>query len=228
MKHILSCLFFSGLSILLLGGCNQPASEKTGSGGTEEMVKLLQTISRSNYNYQNDFSPQAKIEYFHASLRDVDNIRDSTGLQLLLVHALLEAGKENEAVEVGEKLIERLKLIGPNPPLVILKTLAISYMRLGERANCVGDHSAESCIFPIRGSGIQKYTTGSEKAIELYREIIRRDPGDTESRWLLNIAYMALGKYPAAIPPDLLIQDLGSDTSSLVKPFTDMTKHLQK
>lgn len=225
MKHILSGIILSGLGVFLLMGCSEPAPKTSATGGNEEMIQLLQTVSKNNYNYKNDFCSQAKISYFQASLSDVDNIRDSTGLELLLIHSLLEEGKENDAVELGEKLVERLKLIGPNPPLVILKTLAIAYLRLGERMNCVRDHSAESCIFPIKGAGIQKYTTGSEKAIALYDQIIRRDPGDTESRWLLNVAYMALGKYPQAVPQDLLITGLGSDTSSLVKPFIDMGVH---
>jgi hypothetical protein len=37
---------------------------------------------------------------------------------------------------------------------VALRTLALAYLRLGERINCIKDHSGQSCIFPIAGSGV--------------------------------------------------------------------------
>jgi hypothetical protein len=186
------------------------------------MAKLLGTISKKNHSHKNDFCSEAKIEYFQASLNSTNNYRDSVGLQLLLTHALLEQGDERDAVKVGEQVIERFKLFNPDPPLVLLKTLGIAYLRLGERVNCVNDHSAESCIFPIKGSGVQKYTAGTEKAIEIYKEVLRRDSADLESRWLMNVAYMALGKYPDEVPPKFLLEGLGADSAAIVKPFIDL------
>ncbi|MBL7696777.1 MAG: CRTAC1 family protein [Chitinophagaceae bacterium] len=186
------------------------------------MAELLARVAKKNYTYKNDFCAQAKIEQFRASLPNAINMEDSAGLELLLTAALLERGEEEQAVEQGEKLRAQLEHYGPNIPVVVLKTLAICYLRLGERVNCVKNHSLEACIFPIRGTGVQKYTTGSEKAIEVYKEILDRDPNDSESKWLLNVAYMALGRYPQDVPQKHLIAGLGTDTSQLVKPFTDL------
>ncbi|MBL7699048.1 MAG: CRTAC1 family protein [Chitinophagaceae bacterium] len=219
MRHIVSGIIYSGICILLFATCDQPAAINR---GTEEMVKLLRKISKENFTPGNDFCSEAKINYYQASFKNTSHFRDSVLIYLQLTHALLEHGDEKQAVEVGEKMVERLKQDFREPPLIALKTLAIAYLRLGERLNCVNDHSAESCIFPIKGSGIQRFTSGTEKAIDIYKEVLQRDPADGESKWLLNVAYMALGRYPNDVPPKLLLKDLGTDTSSLIKPFIDL------
>jgi hypothetical protein len=43
-------------------------------------------------------------------------------------------------------------------------------------------------------------------AIELYKIILSKYPDDLQSRYLLNIAYMTLGKYPAEVPKEWLIE----------------------
>jgi hypothetical protein len=50
-----------------------------------------------------------------------------------------------------------------------------------------------------------------------------------ESRWLLNIAYLAIGKYPFGCTGKALNSRLNSPDSIAVKPFTDlaMQKGLQ-
>lgn len=83
----------------------------------------------------------------------------------------------------------------------VIDLLALAWLRLGEQQNCIFNHSAESCLFPIRGEGLHTLTQGSEKAIELYEQLLNDwRPDDMESVWLLNIAYMTLGKHPGGVP----------------------------
>ncbi|MBK8522032.1 MAG: CRTAC1 family protein [Chitinophagaceae bacterium] len=79
-------------------------------------------------------------------------------------------------------------------------------MRKGELENCAANHNAQSCIIPIQGGGIHRLTSGSENAVELYKQILTKFPDDLQSRYLLNIAYMTLGKYPAEVPKQWLIE----------------------
>ncbi len=223
MKYIMPGALRSGVCLLLFISCNLDSATNTSDdNGTQAMKELLTSISKNNFTPKNDFCSAAKIQYFQASFSTANSFRDSAMLQVLLTNALLEHGDEQEAVNIGEKLLARCRKTMTFPPLSLLKTVAISYLRLGERVNCVNDHSSESCIFPIQHDGIQKFTFGTERAIELYRELLKRNPNDSESRWLLNVAYMALGKYPKGVSPDLLIPDLGSDTLAGIKPFTDL------
>lgn len=83
--------------------------------------------------------------------------------------------------------------------------LAISYLRLGEQKNCLADHSAASCLFPVRGQGIHEAKEPSRKAITLYTQMLHRRPDDLQARWLLNLAYMTVGEYPQQVPKQWLL-----------------------
>jgi hypothetical protein len=86
--------------------------------------------------------------------------------------------------------------------------LGVLQLRRGELENCVHDKNASRCIFPIAGEGEHSLTSGSEAALEQFRKNLEADADDLESRWLLNVAAMTLGRYPAGlakgqvIPPE--------------------------
>lgn len=85
--------------------------------------------------------------------------------------------------------------------------LGVAYMRLGETQNCCLRRNSDSCIFPILGDGIHRDKTGSEKAFEMFSQVLRVAPEGTDlhlkSKWLLNIVAMTLGNYPANVPEGL-------------------------
>jgi hypothetical protein len=83
--------------------------------------------------------------------------------------------------------------------------LGVLQLRRGELANCVHDHNAERCIFPIRGAGRHAQPSGSSAAVEYFLKHLKRNPDDLEVRWLLNLAYMTLGKHPNDVPASVLI-----------------------
>ena len=81
---------------------------------------------------------------------------------------------------------------------------------------------------PIREKGVYIDAGSTRRAITLYEELLARDSGDLDSRWLLNIAYMTIGEYPDRVPVQWLIPGLdtmGTDTS--VIPFKDIASELQ-
>ena len=78
--------------------------------------------------------------------------------------------------------------------------LGLAYLRLGENENCVCDRGGDSCIFPIAGSGVHEHEEGSLGAIRMFTEVLDAYPENLTCRWLLNIAYMTLGKYPKEVP----------------------------
>ena len=98
--------------------------------------------------------------------------------------------------------------------------LAIVYLRLGETQNCVGMHTSDSCILPIRGQGVYKNQESSRKAIELLEEYLGRFPRAHGARWLLNIANMTIGEYPDGVPEQFLIPP---DTFASDEPFPRFT-----
>ena len=79
-------------------------------------------------------------------------------------------------------------------------TIGVAHLRRGELENCVDNHHAMSCIFPIREQGRHQRTSGSERAMEYFLKHLARQPDNLEVQWLLTVAAMTLGRYPDAVP----------------------------
>ena len=88
---------------------------------------------------------------------------------------------------------------------VIRGYLAVSYLRLGEQANCCSMYGPRSCLLPIEGTGVHQDQEGSRAAIREYLELLETNPGDMTSRWLLNLAFMTIGEHPGKVPERWLI-----------------------
>jgi hypothetical protein len=199
------------------------------SSENERMADSLQNISKKISSPYNPFASETRLKHFVTQFQTASNLKDSITWQFLIANTLLELGEEAEAIRIGEEMLEALKNEGTAPQQVVKRLLGIAHLRMGERINCIKNHTGESCIFPIRGKGIQQDTASTRQAISYYTNILSTNPSDLESRWLLNVAYMAIGKYPSEVPPQHLIPGLFTEDSIALKPFTDiaMQKGLQ-
>jgi hypothetical protein len=125
----------------------------------------------------------------------------------------LRLGKERESLahlERANVLLARVsQSISPRQSVETVFRLGVAYLRLAETENCCARFHEDSCIVPIQGGGLHSRTEGSTKAIEqLARVIDGTDPEAPEhdhARWLLNVAYMTLGRYPDGVPPKYLV-----------------------
>ena len=72
----------------------------------------------------------------------------------------------------------------------------VSAMRRGENENCIACRGESSCIVPLAPSAIHTNPAGSRLAIQHFKEYLELFPDDVGVRWLLEIAYMTLGKAP--------------------------------
>jgi hypothetical protein len=106
--------------------------------------------------------------------------------------------------------------------LELEERLGIAQMRRGEDENCVKNHSATSCIFPIRPEGRHSVTAGSLAAIDHFLKYLAQKPTDLEVKWLLNIAYMTVGKYPDAVPQQYLIPPATFESRENIGRFEDV------
>lgn len=209
---LLSCFFFIA--------CKQKSSN-------EEMMQLLASINKTEQNAENQFCPSAKIAHYDSIINLSNSNVDAYTNIYYKANALLELGEEKKAVDLLEELLQKMHVYNSSMTIDMRRLLALAYMRLGERTNCVNNHTNASCIFPIAANGFHRNKTGSAKAIELYEQILREDPDDLESRWLLNIAYMTIGGYPQQVPPAWLLSGLDTkDSSQTIKPFTDIAPDL--
>lgn len=197
------------------------------SNSNDKMVRILEARYKM-YNVKNNpFSPEPEVAYFDSIIKKSDEGYFKLFNELNKGNALLKFGKEAESVATLESVINKKMVMDGRDSPESLKCLAIAYMRLGEKQNCVNYHNPESCIIPIDKKGIHTIQQGSQKAIEVYKKLLLINPMDYESRWLLNIAYMTLGGYPSKVPEQLLIPNLNKDNSGYaIKPFVDVASNV--
>lgn len=190
------------------------------------MIDLLHTIAISENAPGNAFASEAKYNYYDSLCKAAQTYADTAAARFGMANVLLELGQEEKAIPLFENLLQTMPFDLIENKKMIMKSLAIAYLRLGERMNCIYNHTGESCIYPIANKGIHVNKQGAEKAIELYTKLLRYDGSDLESRWLLNVAYMATGGYPQQVPPNLLMTLPATDSSYTIKPFTDLSARL--
>jgi hypothetical protein len=190
----------------------------------QEMVDLLQQIDNYESNPLNPFSPASVLKYNDSVIHKGYDNADIYNAQYNKATALLQLGQEQKAINVLQPLLDK------NPVYLshtqVQKQLALAYLRLGERVNCINHHGAESCTYPISMGGMHMDMRGSAKAIEVYTQLLHDNPKDYESMWLMNIAYMTTGGYPQQVPPEFLVKVNDKDTLHAVRPFNDVAANI--
>ncbi len=194
----LDTLATTALFLFFFGNCKN-ATNAPALNGHARMIEILDSI----------YATANPMECYNLNGRKAALIKQQmdrlTGyerltMQVRYAEQLLNAGKNEAATlelltvtkALGDKLEDQSK--------VVYELLALSYMRLGEQQNCINSHTAESCILPIQDGGIYKMPSGPVNAMKIYERILAAYPDDVQSRWLLNLAAMTLGKWPAAVP----------------------------
>lgn len=141
-------------------------------------------------------------------------------------------GEMAKSVEHFESAYDLIRAVTPTHPefasdkVFMEEILGVAYMRRGELENCVHNHNAETCIFPLSRAAQHKLTEGSTKAIEYFKKHLAQKPDNLEARWLLNLAYMTLGQYPQAVPPAYLIPPSAFASKDKVGRFVDVASSL--
>ena len=209
-RAVYSILFMLAVTVLMTLSCGEPSEQK--------MANIIASLNSKAYSSLNPFCPEAKVAQCD-SLLMLPGRKDDFYLLYTKAKLLLETGDEQKAVGIYEKLISSKDSSKIN---LFESDMALAYMRLGERTNCMLNHNRESCIYPLTDSAFHVNQTGSRKAIAIYQDILRKYPADLQSRWMLNIAYMTLGMYPDSVPQHLLISGLNKPSDVKIKPFTDM------
>lgn len=179
-------------------GCSPSSSSVT--TGHQRMIALLDSIHRN----------ADPLQYLHMNSGRaaiyLERMRNTTGQEHVankFSHAveLLKAGQNEAAIVQFQELIDLTGNVLNDQTKILHELLALSYMRLGEQENCINTHNPESCILPIQGRGVYALRAGPQNAVKIYERLLEAFPDDYQTLWLLNLAYMALGQWPDAVPP---------------------------
>ena len=202
----------------------EPALPGNLSEGTKQMAALLKRIVDTSNPLENAYDNAARVEKVRKMLAQANDPEIVDQLENMLAIDLLFAGSPREAIERFEDLHAR-GVIDPN---IIdffgdySQLRGVSYLRMAEQDNCIAHHGTDSCLLPIRGSGVHTEQEGSRAAIVEFTEALRLNPLDAGAVWLLNIAYMTLGEYPDQVPPRYLIPPASFEADRDFKEFHDV------
>jgi hypothetical protein len=100
------------------------------------------------------------------------------------------------------------------------QTLGVAYLHRAEIDNGAY-RSSDVCLIPAAGRSFAN-TADTERAIEHFSQYLQLRPQDLEVRWLLNLAYMFVGKYPGGVPPHLVIPPAAFASTEDVGRFRDV------
>ncbi len=194
---------------------------------TRKMAVLLEKIF-ADEDWKTDPNKPAQRAQYYQEILEQRKLDISAELQVreALAEELLATGDSRGAVR---QLLTVQKLMGEQrPPLKpeaerqLETRLGLAYLRMGEQENCLMHHGAKSCIFPIRGAGMHHALEGAEGAVRAFTAALDGDPHDLESQWLLNIAYMQLGRYPGDVPAKWLVPESQFASEAAMPEFRDV------
>jgi tetratricopeptide (TPR) repeat protein len=131
-------------------------------------------------------------------------------------------GELDEAIaqwEIGYK-----KAVADLPQAVSYmdELLGVAYFHKAENENDVYHSPGDRCIFPMLPGFKYAKTADSEKAIQHLLKALQAKPNDLEIKWVLNLAYMTLGTYPASVPKEALLPLSAFQSSEDIGRFKDV------
>ena len=210
--------------------------ETPGRSSHERMVALLAKVAEEgetrNPNLITPDIPEFEREL--AELPQGKKNRRRWELNRMLGTDAVRSGDEERAIAyflAAHDLVEGLgeRISGRERALTSFE-LGVAYMRSGETQNCCLRHTSDSCIFPIRGEGVHVVTEGSEQAIRYYEEALELSrPGarlHARARWVLNICYMTLGRWPDDVPEAWRIDPETFESDEELPRFRDIAPGL--
>ena len=187
-------LWPSLLIVVAVAGQSDPRA-----ASTRRMAELLdRTFSEQDFRTDPNKAAERVTYYRELLARGGLDLRTELKARNELAENLLVAGDSAAAVAEIANLRRFVTahgiILNSNFDTQVRHTLAMAYQRIGEQQNCLTNHNAQSCIYPIRGGGVHQDATGSAGAVREWLAILEQNPADLAARWLMNIAFQTLGK----------------------------------
>lgn len=139
-----------------------------------------------------------------------------------LAQLLAYQGEMGPAIQHWLEAYKLAKAKSPQMAPELEEVLGTAYLHKAEMENEVYRKPADRCIFPPRKPVRVPKVEDLEKAILYLTRFLEKKPDTLEVKWLLNLSYMYMGKYPAGVPSKYLIAPSVFASKENVGRFTDV------
>lgn len=147
---------------------------------------------------------------------------DAVALRLGVAQVYAYQGQMDSAIAQFEAALRTASRRAPQLLPEVEEMLGVAYLHRAGAVNDVYRHPGQMCLFPIRPEFRYIKGADSQKAIQHFLASLKLRPGDLETKWLLNLAYMTLGKYPAGVPKEHLLDPSRFESAEDIGRFTDV------
>jgi len=186
------------LAVLLLAAA-APGPNEPRSAGTIAMARRLADLAAAADPLRNPILNQQRAAVLQRRFAD----DPSTEIGFGAIRELLRAGDTAAALDIATTLefaLDRVRVPDRDVLLTTARELtALAYLRDAEQRNCLSMHNAESCLLPVVGRGVHQLKSSALAAAHIYESLLEQSDRPSY-RWLLNLAHMSAGDYPAGVP----------------------------
>jgi hypothetical protein len=153
-----------------------------------------------------------------------DDLSHDSVMQTHFLLAQLYAfkGEMEMAIEQWKVCYQTAQAMDPQSIHFLEEVLGIAHLHKSEMDNEVYRAPGDRCLFPMSPSLRYAKTEDSRLAAEYFKKYLDHAPNDLEARWLLNLACITLGEYPAAVPSQHVIPLTAFDSKQDIGRFIDV------
>jgi len=152
------------------------------------------------------------------SLQPVDLLNAYYGLGEIYSYE----GDMEHAVAQYEKALQIAATKQPRAELQMNEAMGVAYLHKSEMENGVYRAPGDRCLLPMKPTSAYTNKEDSNQAIKYFLKYLEQKPDDLEVRWLLNLAYMTIGRYPDQVPAKYRISPTAFESSEDVGRFRDV------
>jgi len=199
------------LALLAAASVLHSGDDDPRAASTRKMADLLASIYREQDWKADPNKAAERVVYYRQLLLQRNDKAKDVRARFDLAQYLLQAGDSVAAVDEVVKLRALLKADGitlkPDFERQLTELHALACLRAGEQQNCLANHNAQSCVYPLRGGGLHKDRHGAACAVEQWSSLMKAGRAMPIDRWLLNLAWMTLGGPPNDAPKEWIIPE---------------------
>jgi hypothetical protein len=152
----------------------------------------------------------------------------SSQLDLLRAHVALGQlytymGEMPQAIQQFEAALAIAQTAVPDGVPILEETLGDAWLQQAEMEHGAFHGKGDLDIFPPMHPGAHfDKQEESQHAVEYLSKYLEAKPDNDQAKWLLNLAYFTLGKYPDGVPPALLIPPAAFASGQDIGRFKDI------